>query len=97
MKIPETMVKTKPVVHSKFRWLVTSLFNYCRALAFEPFRHIRNARRMLQQMIGKNGIDIWKKANGIDNNPVALHGKKVDLNGTHLWTRHYRHSKLKSM
>jgi DNA polymerase-4 len=25
---------------------------------------------VLQQMIGKNGIDIWKKANGIDNNPV---------------------------
>jgi hypothetical protein len=24
---------------------------------------------VLQRMIGKNGIDIWKKANGIDNNP----------------------------
>jgi DNA polymerase-4 len=23
-------------------------------------------------MIGKNGIDIWKKTNGIDNNPVDL-------------------------
>jgi DNA polymerase-4 len=31
---------------------------------------------VLQQMIGKNGIDIWKKANGIDNNPVELHGRK---------------------
>jgi DNA polymerase-4 len=50
---------------------------------------------VLQQMIGKNGIDIWKKANGIDNNPVEPYGKKVDLNGTHLWTRHYRHSKIK--
>ena len=25
---------------------------------------------ILQQMIGKNGLDIWKKANGIDNSPV---------------------------
>jgi DNA polymerase-4 len=31
---------------------------------------------VLQQMIGKNGIDIWKKANGIDNNPVEPYGRK---------------------
>lgn len=27
-------------------------------------------QEILQQMIGKNGIDLWKKANGIDSTPV---------------------------
>lgn len=27
-------------------------------------------QEILQQMIGKNGLDLWKKANGIDNTPV---------------------------
>jgi hypothetical protein len=40
---------------------VTSLFNYCRI----GIRTIQTLSEMpaevLQQMIGKNGIDIWKK------------------------------------
>jgi DNA polymerase-4 len=38
---------------------------------------------VLQQMIGKNGIDIWKKANGIDNNPVEPYTERKSISTEH--------------
>ncbi len=34
---------------------------------------------VLQQLIGKNGIEIWKKANGIDYNPVEPYRERKSL------------------
>jgi DNA polymerase-4 len=34
---------------------------------------------VLQQLIGKNGIELWKKANGIDNNPVEPYKERKSL------------------
>lgn len=34
---------------------------------------------VLQQMIGKNGIELWKKANGIDNNPVEPYTERKSI------------------
>lgn len=46
-------------------------------------RHIQTLSEMpaevLQQMIGKNGLDLWKKANGIDNNPVEPYKERKSL------------------
>jgi DNA polymerase-4 len=50
---------------------------------------------VLQQMIGKTVLISEKSKWYWQQSSRALHGKKVDLNGTHLWTRHYRHSKIK--
>ncbi|MEM0543133.1 DNA polymerase IV [Flavobacterium sp. j3] len=38
---------------------------------------------ILQQMIGKNGIEIWKKANGIDNNPVEPYTERKSISTEH--------------
>jgi DNA polymerase-4 len=38
---------------------------------------------VLQQMIGKNGIEIWKKANGIDNNPVEPFTERKSISSEH--------------
>src|SRR5690606_3731050 len=50
-------------------------------------RHIQTLADMpvevLQRMIGKNGIDLWKKANGIDNNPVVLFTELKSLSTEH--------------
>lgn len=35
--------------------------------------------QVLQQMIGKNGIDLWKKANGIDNTPVEPYNERKSI------------------
>ncbi|WP_207774362.1 DNA polymerase IV [Sphingobacterium corticibacter] len=34
---------------------------------------------VLQQMIGKNGLDLWKKANGIDSNPVQPYSERKSI------------------
>ena len=34
---------------------------------------------ILQQMIGKNGVELWRKANGIDNSPVAVSYTHLDV------------------
>ncbi len=38
---------------------------------------------VLQRMIGKNGIEIWKKANGIDNNPVEPYSERKSISTEH--------------
>jgi len=35
--------------------------------------------QVLQEMIGKNGLELWKKANGIDNTPVEPHRDRKSL------------------
>lgn len=38
-------------------------------------------------MIGKNGLEIWKKANGIDNNPVEPYTERKSLSTEHTFTQ----------
>lgn len=42
---------------------------------------------VLQRMIGKNGIDIWKKANGIDNNPVEPYTERKSISTEHTFSQ----------
>jgi DNA polymerase-4 len=38
---------------------------------------------VLQKMIGKNGVELWKKANGIDNTPVEPYSERKSLSSEH--------------
>ncbi|MGZ5210468.1 MAG: DNA polymerase Y family protein, partial [Kaistella sp.] len=40
----------------------------------------------LQQMIGKNGTDLWKKANGIDENPVIPYSERKSISKEHTFS-----------
>jgi DNA polymerase-4 len=42
---------------------------------------------VLQQMIGKNGTELWKKANGIDNNPVEPYTERKTISTEHTFTQ----------
>jgi DNA polymerase-4 len=42
---------------------------------------------VLQKMIGKNGIEIWKKANGIDTNPVEPYTEKKSISTEHTFEK----------
>ncbi|SKB91441.1 DNA polymerase-4 [Soonwooa buanensis] len=41
---------------------------------------------MLQQMIGKNGTELWKKANGIDENPVIPYSERKSISTERTFT-----------
>ncbi|MFC5683640.1 DNA polymerase IV [Flavobacterium sp. MAHUQ-51] len=38
---------------------------------------------VLQRMIGKNGLELWKKANGIDNTPVEPYTERKSISTEH--------------
>nr|WP_294921814.1 DNA polymerase IV [uncultured Flavobacterium sp.] len=40
-------------------------------------------QQVLQEMIGKNGSELWKKANGIDNNPVEPYTERKSISTEH--------------
>ena len=40
----------------------------------------------LQQMIGKNGTELWRKANGIDETPVIPYSERKSLSTEHTFT-----------
>ena len=42
---------------------------------------------VLQQMIGKNGLDIWKKANGIDHTPVESYTERKSISTEHTFSQ----------
>ncbi|OPB94573.1 DNA polymerase IV [Elizabethkingia ursingii] len=41
---------------------------------------------ILQQMIGKNGIELWKKANGIDETPVVPYSERKSISTERTFT-----------
>ena len=41
---------------------------------------------VLQQMIGKNGSELWKKANGIDETPVIPFSERKSISKEHTFT-----------
>lgn len=42
---------------------------------------------VLQQLIGKNGIDLWKKANGIDHNPIEPYSERKSISTEHTFEK----------
>ena len=40
---------------------------------------------VLLRMIGKNGLELWKKANGIDNNPVQPYNERKSVSTEHTY------------
>ena len=54
-------------------------------------RHIKTLAEMpvdvLQQMIGKNGAELWKKANGIDDSPVVPYSERKSLSAEHTFAQ----------
>ncbi len=90
LEIPEMQVREflNPLSIQKIPMLGDVTF---RELSRMGIRKIETLAEMppllLQQMLGKNGAEIWKKANGIDNNPVEPYRERKSLSTEHTFTQ----------
>jgi DNA polymerase-4 len=82
LEIPQAMVQQflNPLSIRKIPMVGDATFKLLSRIAI---RNIQTLAEMpvnvLQEMIGKNGVELWKKANGIDNTPVEPYRERKSL------------------
>lgn len=90
LQIPEHMVQQflNPLSIQKIPMVGDKTFQL---LSRVGIRTIETLSKMpcdvLQQMIGKNGIELWKKSNGIDNNPVEPYTERKSISTEHTFSQ----------
>ncbi|WP_333627502.1 DNA polymerase IV [Sphingobacterium siyangense] len=90
LNIPEAMVRPflNPLSIRKIPMVGEATFNLLSRIGI---RNIQTLSEMpasvLQQMIGKNGLELWKKANGIDNNPVEPYVERKSISTEHTFSQ----------
>lgn len=86
MEINEDMVKPflNPLSIKKIPMVGDATFTLLSRIGIRTIQTLSEMPApVLQQMIGKNGIEIWKKANGIDNNPVEPYTERKSISTEH--------------
>jgi len=81
-EIPQESVKAflSPLSIRKIPMLGETTFQLLSRIGIRQIRTLAEMPiEVLQQMIGKNGVDLWKKANGIDNNPVEPYSERKSI------------------
>lgn len=88
LEISENMVKSflNPLSIRKIPMLGEVTFNLLSRLGIRNIEKLAETpAEVLQCMIGKNGLEIWKKANGIDNTPVEPYRERKSLSTEHTY------------
>lgn len=82
LEIPESQVKhfLNPLSVKKIPMVGDVTFQLLSRIGIRTIQTLSEMPgEVLQQMIGKNGIELWKKANGIDNNPVEPYKERKSV------------------
>lgn len=90
LEIPETNVKQflNPLPIQKIPMLGDVTFQLLSRIGIRNIQTLSEMpAELLQQMIGKNGLEIWKKANGIDNNPVEPYSERKSISTEHTFEK----------
>lgn len=88
LEIKENMVKPflNPLSIRKIPMLGEVTFNLLSRLGIRNIEKLAETpAEVLQSMMGKNGLEIWKKANGIDNTPVEPYRERKSLSTEHTY------------
>lgn len=86
LQIPELKVRSflNPLSIRKIPMLGEVTFNLLSRIGIRNIQTLSEMpAEVLQQMIGKNGLELWKKANGIDNNPVEPYRERKSISKEH--------------
>jgi DNA polymerase-4 len=82
LEIPEQGVQAflNPLSIQKIPMVGTVTFQLLSRIGIRTIQTLSEMpAEVLQQMIGKNGLDIWKKANGIDHTPVEPYSERKSI------------------
>ena len=86
LEIPEHMVQSflNPLSVQKIPMVGDKTFQLLSRIGIRTIETLSKMPcEVLQQMIGKNGSELWKKANGIDNNPVEPYTERKSISTEH--------------
>ncbi|WP_264564730.1 DNA polymerase IV [Flavobacterium sp. N3904] len=90
LEIPEHLVKAflNPLSIQKIPMVGDVTFRLLSRIGIRTIQTLSEMpAEVLQQMIGKNGVEIWKKANGIDNNPVEPYTERKSISTEHTFSQ----------
>lgn len=88
LEIPQNLVQPflNPLSIRKIPMVGEVTFNLLSRLGIRNIEKLSETpAEVLQSMIGKNGLELWKKANGIDNNPVQPYNERKSLSTEHTY------------
>ncbi len=90
LEIPEHLVQSflNPLSIQKIPMVGDKTFQLLSRIGIRTIQTLSEMpAEVLQQMIGKNGTELWKKANGIDNNPVEPYTERKSISTEHTFTQ----------
>ncbi|WP_409415743.1 DNA polymerase IV [Flavobacterium sp. PS2] len=90
LEIPEHMVKPflNPLSIQKIPMVGDKTFQLLSRIGIRTIQTLSEMpSEVLQQMIGKNGTELWKKANGIDHNPVEPYTERKSISTEHTFSQ----------
>lgn len=90
LEIPEQNVQAflNPLSIQKIPMVGTVTFQLLSRIGVRTIQTLSEMpAEVLQQMIGKNGLDIWKKANGIDHTPVEPYSERKSISTESTFTQ----------
>ncbi|EJG03163.1 DNA polymerase IV [Flavobacterium sp. F52] len=90
LDIPEHLVQSflNPLSIQKIPMVGEKTFQLLSRIGIRTIRTLSEMPvEALQQMIGKNGIELWKKANGIDNAPVEPYTERKSISTEHTFSQ----------
>ena len=86
LQIPENMVRPflNPLSIRKIPMVGDVTFTLLSRIGIRTIQTLSEMPvEVLQQIVGKNGVELWKKANGIDNNPVEPYTERKSISTEH--------------
>ena len=77
-----------PLSISKIPMIGQKTYHVLRSMGIATIYTLRNIpAEMLEKLMGKNGIEIWKRANGIDSTPVISYSEQKSISTEHTFEK----------
>lgn len=90
LEIPEDLVQSflNPLSVRKIPMVGDKTFQLLSRIGIRTIKTLSEMpAEALQHMIGQNGLELWKKANGIDNNPVEPYTERKSISTEHTFSQ----------